>query len=75
MKVSIIVPIYNKINYLEHFITKVREIKDQDYELRLVDNNSIDGSYEYICRKAKENPKIKAFKETNQGTNCARSSY
>ncbi len=72
MKVSIIVPIYNKIQYLPQFFESVYSQDYKDIELILVDNNSSDGSLELIRELEKKYSFVKVYQEKDQCTNCAR---
>lgn len=51
--VSIIVPVYNKEQYLEKCIKSVLNQTYMDFELILVDDSSTDNSY-FLCKKYKE---------------------
>lgn len=46
MQYSIIVPLYNKAQYIEHTLHSIANQTYQDYELIVIDDGSTDGSYE-----------------------------
>ena len=72
-KVSIIVPVYNGVQFLEETVTSVRKQTWQDWELLLVDDCSEDGSYELMKRLASEDPRaIPLRQEQNSGAAQAR---
>ncbi len=71
MKLSIIVPIYNAEKYLEECILSVIKCKRKEVEVLLIDDGSKDNSYE-ICKKFKEDKRIKIIHKNNEGVSVAR---
>lgn len=71
MKLSVIVPVYNTENYLEHCIKSIMS-NQVDLEIILVDDGSKDGSAMLCDRLAKENNKIKVIHKENGGISTAR---
>ncbi|MDO4967209.1 MAG: glycosyltransferase family A protein [Candidatus Saccharibacteria bacterium] len=71
MKVSIIIPIYNKEKYLERCIKSVLAQSHSDLEIILVDDGSTDNSLE-ICKKYKKDKRTKIFHQENKGVSSAR---
>ena len=71
MKVSVIVPCYNFVEYIEECITSIlSQNTNFDYEILIRDDFSNDGSDEIIEHYCKTNPNIKYFKSTeNWGFN------
>ena len=70
--ISVIVPVYNIIEYLPRC---VRSITDQTYrnlELLLVDDGSTDGTGELCDRLAAEDGRIRVFHKENGGSSSAR---
>jgi len=68
MKISVIIPTYNRKDYLENTINSVlnQSWKDGEIELVIVDDCSSDGTEEYI--KSLEDKRIKYFKnKINKG--------
>ena len=72
MKVSIIIPIYNAMEYLPIGMEKILNQTYSNIEILLVDNNSKDDSYNYIKELEKKDRRVKALAETKQGPNYAR---
>lgn len=67
-KISILIPVYNEVNYLEKCISEVKKhcVNKFDFEIIISDNNSTDGS-KFILENIKdENIKI-LFQKTNLG--------
>ncbi|MCS7184978.1 MAG: glycosyltransferase [bacterium] len=57
---SIIIPTYNESKNIKELIMKIFEVlKDEDYEVIVVDDNSPDGTYKVVCESAKRNPRVK----------------
>ncbi len=72
MKISIIVPIYNEIDYLSKVIQRVQEVPlpGINKELILVDDYSTDGTRELLASMAGGNVRV-FFQEHNQGKGAA----
>lgn len=72
-KVSVIIPVFNCIKYLEAAIKSViAQTEFENIELILVDDGSSDGS-EFLCDKfASEYPNIKVLHQKNSGVSVAR---
>ncbi|MFY7812787.1 MAG: glycosyltransferase [Candidatus Nanopelagicaceae bacterium] len=64
---SIYVPAYNAEDYIEEAIESVLSQDFSDYEIIVVDDGSIDGTWSIIEAKFLSNPRIKAFKKENSG--------
>ena len=65
-KFSVVIPSYNTKNYLKKAIDSVLNQTYQPFEIIIIDNNSIDGSQDYI--KSLKNKRIKLFKIENFGS-------
>ena len=48
IKYTIMLPVYNKIECLKKYFSKVINQNFSDYEVIVVDDFSTDGSYEYL---------------------------
>lgn len=70
MKVSIIIPIFNRAFMLEQVINSLREQSYADKEIIFVDDGSTDDSYAIIHR----NPDVIGVKHENRGPASARNS-
>lgn len=71
-RVSIIIPLYNKIRYIENCLELLIGQKYQDFEIIVVDDGSDDGSYESVQHMAGYSDKIRLFRQDNQGVSSAR---
>lgn len=70
--VSIIVPIYNTEQYLNHCLTSIVNQTYRNLEILLVNDGSTDGS-EAVCRQfMARDPRIQLFCQENQGQSAAR---
>ena len=61
MDISVIVPLYNEAESLPElaaWIRRVMEANGWTYEILMVDDGSIDGSWDTVLSLAKENPAI-----------------
>lgn len=70
--VSIIIPIYNKRDYLADCIAQLLNQTFSDYEIILIDDGSTDGSDVVADEFASRYSHIKVFHQVNQGVSVAR---
>lgn len=70
MKYSVVIPLYNKANYIEETLNSVLKQTYQDYEIVVVDDGSTDNSVEAAKKVVSE--KIRLVKQVNQGVAVAR---
>lgn len=71
--VSIIIPVYNAKLYIEECVGSILTQNYQDFELLLIDNGSVDNSFELCQQLALKDERIKVFREeVNQGVSMAR---
>lgn len=71
-KVSIIIPVYNKENYIEATLTSVLKQNFQDFEIIAVNDGSTDRSGEILLRMAAEDERIHVINLPNGGVSHAR---
>jgi len=65
---SVGLPVYNGLPYLEETLRSVRDAEFQDYELIVCDNASTDGTGEVVQELARKDPRIRYFRnERNIG--------
>ena len=70
--ISIIVPCYNAEAYLERCVTSIIRQSCKNWEALLIDDGSTDGTWN-ICRKLeKEDPRIQAILQKDEGVSAAR---
>ncbi len=67
---SIVIPLYNKENFVQNTLKSVLNQTFQDFEVIVVDDGSTDKSAEKV--KEFNNPKINYFRIENQGVSTAR---
>lgn len=65
-KVSIVIPAYNNVQYIEETLQSVLNQTFEDYEVVIADHSSIDGTAEVIARYA-DNPKVRVLTPTPTG--------
>lgn len=70
--ISIIIPVYNRINKLSASVKSVLKQTYKDIEIILVDDGSTDGSSELCDKLAFEDDRIKVIHQNNQGVAVAR---
>lgn len=71
-KISVIMPVYNKVKYIEKTVNSILNQIYNDFELIIVDDGSTDGS-EIICDKfAKQDSRVRVFHIKNGGVSNAR---
>ena len=65
MKVSIIIPCYNEKNTVREIIKKINntDVLNCEKELIVIDDNSNDGTFNYLEKKYKKNKIIKNKKK------------
>lgn len=71
-KVSVIVPVYNAVKYLERCVDSLKNQILDDIEIILVDDSSTDSSLEICNKKASEDSRIKVIHKENEGAGLAR---
>ena len=68
IKISLGLPVYNEIRFLNSTLQSIFAQTYEDFELIIVDNASIDGSFELLEKIAKEDSRVKLFRnEKNLG--------
>ncbi|MBC1501959.1 glycosyltransferase [Listeria weihenstephanensis] len=71
-KVSVVIPVYNVISYIDETIESLLNQTLKEIEIVLVDDGSSDGSLERIIEFATEHENICVVKEPNAGPGTAR---
>lgn len=73
-QISVIVPVYNVINYLERCIDSLLAQTYKNIMIILIDDGSTDGSEQICDEYARKNNNIMVIHQKNQGLGCARNS-
>ena len=71
-KVSIIIPVYNVVKYLDKCIESVCAQTEKSIEIILVDDESNDGSIDVCRRWAEKDDRIVLIEQKNAGAGAAR---
>ena len=67
MKVSVIIPVYNVLPYLQRCLDSVISQTLRDIEIIIVDDGSTDGSSEFVDEYALKDERIKVIHKENGG--------
>ena len=70
--VSVVMPVYNAVEYLAEAIDNVLRQTVKEIELICVDDGSTDGSFELIKKKQADDSRIRILTENNAGPSVAR---
>lgn len=72
-RVSVIIPVYNRLKLLERAVDSVRAQTCSDWEILIVDDGSTDGTAAYAAELAAADPRIRCMRNTgNRGPGGAR---
>ncbi|MFD1260705.1 glycosyltransferase family 2 protein [Entomomonas asaccharolytica] len=71
-KISVIIPVYNCEDYLDETLSSVLSSSLTDIEIIIVDDGSLDASYNKCLNWANKDSRIKLIKQTNKGVVIAR---
>lgn len=69
-KISVVIPVYNKANFIAETLNSVYEQTFTDYEILLINDGSTDGSLEILETFKKENTTV--YSQENKGLSHAR---
>ena len=72
MKISVIIPVYNKDTYVRKCLQQALSQDYDDYEVIAVDDGSSDSSSAICDEMANENPRLKVIHKENGGVTAAR---
>lgn len=70
IKISIIVPIYNGLQYLEKLVSCLQDSTFKDVEVLLIDDFSTDGSYEFLANRIKNDTRFKLIRRDKKSGNA-----
>lgn len=72
MKVSVIIPVYNAVKYLETCLESIGRQSLGDFEAIIVDDGSVDGSGRIADEAAAADPRFRVFHRSNHGVSASR---
>ena len=72
IRVSIVMPVYNAVKYIDKTIQSILNQTYKNYELIIIDDGATDGSSEICMLYAANNRQIRYFRQENKGTCAAR---
>ena len=72
MKVSIVIPVYNKAKYISDCIESLLQQDFDDFEIIVVDDGSFDDSGRICDEKAAQDSRIRVIHTENGGVTAAR---
>jgi glycosyltransferase involved in cell wall biosynthesis len=70
LKVSVIIPAYNAMNYLPETLKSVLRQTFTDFEILIIDDGSSDNLVQWVSQLV--DPRIKLISQNNQGVSVAR---
>jgi len=70
--ISVIIPVYNTINYVQRSIDSVLNQTYENIELIVINDGSTDGSKDLLENLSRNNPRITVFHQMNAGVSAAR---
>ncbi|MDO4526633.1 MAG: ATP-grasp fold amidoligase family protein [Candidatus Saccharibacteria bacterium] len=70
--ISVVVPTYNSIGYIDNLIASVENQTYDKYELIFIDDGSNDGTYEYLKEYASSKTNTYVYKQKHAGPGAAR---
>jgi glycosyltransferase involved in cell wall biosynthesis len=70
VQISVVIPLYNKVNYIAQTISLIMNQTVQDFEIVVVNDGSTDGSEHVVA--AMTDPRIKLIHQKNAGAGAAR---
>ncbi|MDE7017261.1 MAG: glycosyltransferase [Lachnospiraceae bacterium] len=72
IKISVIVPVYNTVDYLERCVDSIRNQTYENLEILLIDDGSTDGTGQLCDILAKQDNRIRVYHKANGGASSAR---
>lgn len=74
MRLSIIMPVYNTVNYLDYSLNSIlnQNLSKEDYELIIINDGSTDGSTQLLEQYSKKWSNIRLIHQENQGESASR---
>lgn len=70
--VSVVIPVYNRIDTIEKAVESVRRQTCKNVEIIIIDDGSTDGTYNILKKLEKTENSIRIFTQEHKGANAAR---
>lgn len=71
-KISVIIPVYNAVQYLQECLLSISQQTFGDFEILAINDGSTDGSLEILQKYQQNEPRLKVFSQENKGVSAAR---
>ena len=72
MEISVIIPVYNKVDYIDRCLESILTQDFSDFEIVAVDDGSTDGSAAKLDTLAQHDDRVRVFHQPNGGVTAAR---
>lgn len=72
IKIGVIIPLYNKVNFIEKCLTSVQKQEYSNLDIIVVDDGSTDGSIQRVKEIENRDPRIKLILQSHNGVSAAR---
>lgn len=72
MEISVIIPVYNKVDYIDRCLESILTQDFSDFEIVAVDDGSTDGSATKLDTLAQHDDRVRVFHQPNGGVTAAR---
>ena len=70
--VSVVIPLYNKVRYIDRALDAVFNQTFADFEVIVVNDGSSDGGEEIVARRSRQEPRLRLVSQPNAGPGSAR---
>lgn len=71
-QISVLIPVYNKVQYLEQCLKSLQKQTFPSFEIVVVDDGSTDGSAQWLSNWATQETRLRVIRQANAGVAAAR---